>query len=161
MFIFSYCVQELCSGNGQCRCGICVCNNYTLRSGSYCELCPVSAAIVVWTLGNSPGGNFHCHLPIEPMASCNDVYMQSCDHIQSCDHMFSHIISAHYIFQPCSQNCLRTSDDVIAVIRGTCEDDTNCRNFTLTNDRSLVVANSEYLVLIHSNSAVIFCVMIL
>ena len=48
-----------------------------------------------------------------------------------------------FIFQPCSQNCLRTSDDVIGVIRGSCGDGKNCRNLTLTNDISLVLEHSK------------------
>ena len=37
--------NQLCSNHGDCRCGICVCQNYTLRSGTYCQLCPVSIAV--------------------------------------------------------------------------------------------------------------------
>lgn len=33
---------ELCSGEGQCICGSCVCNNYSMNFGQFCEDCLVS-----------------------------------------------------------------------------------------------------------------------
>ena len=34
---------ELCSGEGQCICGLCICNNYSVNFGAFCEECLVSA----------------------------------------------------------------------------------------------------------------------
>ena len=38
----------LCSNQGECRCGVCVCQNYTIRSGAQCQLCPVSCSMLLW-----------------------------------------------------------------------------------------------------------------
>ena len=53
-------LTQLCSGSGECRCGVCVCSNYGVRSGSYCELCPVSTVVMImirtaihWLTGNT------------------------------------------------------------------------------------------------------------
>ena len=114
-----------------------------------------------------PGGIFSTiyHLsqwPVVMMFIILCGYMITLSHVithtQSCDHIILSymLLDVLIIFQPCSQNCLRTSDDVIAVIRGSCEG-SNCRNFTLTNDRSLVEARSEHDALIYPNSTVTLC----
>ena len=32
----------MCSGEGSCVCGLCLCDDYTQRHGQYCEECGVS-----------------------------------------------------------------------------------------------------------------------
>lgn len=36
---------ELCSGEGQCICGLCICNNYSVNFGNFCEQCLVSSTV--------------------------------------------------------------------------------------------------------------------
>ncbi len=37
--------DDLCSGAGQCQCGLCICNDYSLTFGQYCEECVVSESM--------------------------------------------------------------------------------------------------------------------
>lgn len=39
--------DDLCSGDGECQCGLCICNDYSLTFGRYCEECVVSGGHVI------------------------------------------------------------------------------------------------------------------
>lgn len=115
----------ICSGHGSCLCnGACSCNDGFI--GFTCN-CPTSSSSCINPDGNqlcSNHGDCRCGICV-----CQNYTLRSGTYCQLCP--------------PCSQNCLRTSDDVLAVIQGTCQEGQYCKNLTLTSNLTLVEEQSE------------------
>lgn len=111
-------MQRVCSGSGKCHCGQCLCTDYRVRTGKYCDICPVS------------------HICTEHKPSAIAVLFQRAP-------LMYYIVPV--CLQRCIEACSHLGECVVCQVQGLSDCQDLCRNLSLVYNRTVVEESQEYM----------------